>query len=92
MGRVYENALRLSGEQEMKQILIRHTDEISETDALKYAYCAWKDNPYRTGIVAFRDDVVVFFSDRSKYPSMTVCKDKQDNGAKLVTAIMEERK
>lgn len=76
----------------MNQILIRHPSDVSEEEALRYAYFAWKGTQWRTGIIAFRNDIVVEYSDRSKYPSMTVFRDKQDNGLKATKVIMEEWK
>ena len=61
----------------MKQILIRHGDDIDPEDAMRYAYKAWKGSEERTGIVTFTDDTVVVFSERSKNPSMTVWREKK---------------
>lgn len=57
----------------MKQILIRHTEDITPDEAFDHAVLAWRAaGEEKTGIVTFRDDVVVEFSDYSKHPSMTV--------------------
>ena len=61
----------------MKQILIRHTDDIAEDDALFLAYRAWKCSPDKTGIVVFSNNHIVAFSDRSKYPSMVVVREEK---------------
>ena len=66
----------------MNQILIRYPSDVSEEEALRYVYLAWKGTQWRTGIVAFRNGIV----------SMTVFRDKQDNGLKTTEVIMEERK
>ena len=57
----------------MKQILIRHTEGITPDEAFARAYRAWQEaDEEKSGIVVFRDGIVVEFSDYSKYPSMTV--------------------
>lgn len=63
----------------MKQILIRHTEDITPDEAFARAYRAWQEaDEEKSGIVVFRDDVVVEFSDYSKYPSMTVFRKKEN--------------
>ena len=57
----------------MKQILIRHTEDITPDEAFARAYRAWQEaDEEKSGIVVFRDGIVVEFSDYSKHPSMTV--------------------
>ena len=57
----------------MKQILIRHTEDITPDEAFARAYRAWQaSGEVKTGIVVFHDKIIVEFSDCSKHPSMTV--------------------
>ena len=60
----------------MKQILIRHTDDVSEEEALHHAYGAIAYCSQRTGVLCFKDGITVIFSDRSKYPSMVVIREE----------------
>lgn len=63
----------------MKQILIRHTDDITPDEAFARAWRAWRAaGEEKTGIVTFRDGIVVEFSDYSKHPSMTVFRSKEE--------------
>ncbi len=62
----------------MKQILIRHTDDITPDEAFARAYRAWQEaDEEKSGIVVFHDKIIVEFSDYSKYPSMTVFRGKE---------------
>lgn len=72
----------------MKQILIRHTDDISEEDAFYYAWRAYNANKDKTGIVVFHNNIIVEFSDYSKYPSMTVFRKQM----RIATSLIEEEK
>lgn len=62
----------------MKQILIRHTDDITPDEAFAHAYRAWQEEEKR-GVVVFHDRVIVEFSDYSKHPSMTVFRKKEES-------------
>lgn len=55
----------------MKQILIRHTEDITPDEAFAHANVAWREEE-KSGIVVFHDKIIVEFSDYSKHPSMTV--------------------
>jgi len=61
----------------MKQILIRHTDDVSKETALRCAYLACDANKRMTGVVTFKSGIVVEYSSRSKYPSMTVYREEK---------------
>lgn len=62
----------------MKQILIRHTEDISPDEAFARAWRAWRGTEEKTGIVVFHDKIIVEFSDYSKHPSMTVFRGKEE--------------
>ena len=62
----------------MKQILIRHTEDITPDEAFARAYRAWQEDEKR-GIVVFCDGIIVEFSDYSKHPSMTVFRKKEES-------------
>lgn len=62
----------------MKQVLIRHTEDITPDEAFARAYRAWQaSGEEKSGIVAFHDGIIVEFSDYSKHPSMTVFRKKE---------------
>ncbi len=62
----------------MKQILIRHTDDITPDEAFARAYRAWQEaDEEKSGAVVFRDRIIVEFSDYSKHPCMTVFRKKE---------------
>lgn len=64
----------------MKQILIRHTEDITPDEAFAHAYRAWQEaDEEKTGVVVFHDGIVVEFSDYSKHPSMTVFRKKENS-------------
>ena len=79
----------------MRQILIRHTEDITPDEAFSRAHRAWHEaDEEKSGIVVFRDGIVVEFSDYSKHPSMMVFREKKerDNGLKMGHWILEESK
>ena len=76
----------------MKQILIRHDESIDADTALSCVLKAWRHDHYRTGIVTFTDDIVLVYSDRTKYPTMTLFREKRDRGLKATVTIIEEKK
>lgn len=62
----------------MKQILIRHTEDITPDEAFDHAFLAWRAaGEEKTGVVVFHDRIIVEFSDYSKHPSMTVFRKKE---------------
>lgn len=62
----------------MKQILIRHTEDITPDEAFARAFRAWHEaDEEKSGIVVFHDKIIVEFSDYSKHPSMTVFRKKE---------------
>ena len=61
----------------MKQILIKHADDITDVEALRHAFSAFRQCEDRRGVVAFVDDVALVFSDRSKHPTVTIFKEKR---------------
>lgn len=63
----------------MKQILIRHTEDISPDEAFARAFRVWQAaDEEKTGVVVFHDGIIVEFSDYSKHPSMTVFRKKEE--------------
>lgn len=59
----------------MKQILIRHTEDITPDEAFARAWRAWRAAD--AGVIVFRDGIIVEFSDYSKHPCMTVFRKKE---------------
>lgn len=64
----------------MKQILIRHTEDITPDEAFARANVAWRAaGEEKTGVVVFRDGIIVEFSDYSKHPCMTIFRKKENS-------------
>lgn len=61
----------------MKRIYIRHSDDITPTQALRVAEAVMRDCKEKTGIVTMKNGIVVLFSDHAKNPSLTIIKEEE---------------
>ena len=62
----------------MKRIYIRHSDDITPDKALEVAKVVMRECKEKTGIVTMTNGMVVYFSDHTKNPCLTIIREKND--------------
>lgn len=61
----------------MKRIYISHTDDISPTQALRAAEVVMRECKEKTGVITMTNGIVVYFSDHTKNPSLTIVNEEE---------------
>ena len=61
----------------MKRIYIRHSDDITTTQALRVAEVVMRECKEKKGIVTMTNGIVAIFSDYTKHPSLTIVKEDE---------------
>lgn len=61
----------------MKRIYIRHSDDITPTQALRVAEVVMRECSEKTGIVTMKNGIAVLFSDHTKNPSLTIVNEEE---------------
>jgi len=62
----------------MKRIYISHSDDISPDQALKVAEVVMRECKEKTGIVTMSNNIVVYFSEHTKNPCLTIMREKKE--------------
>ena len=62
----------------MKRIYISHSDDITPENALAIATVVMRNCEEKTGIVTMSNNIVVYFSEHTKNPCLTIMREKKE--------------